>query len=109
MTSRSMPPTARRRVPPAPAHLEPQETKIWADLLASYRLDDAGSLLLLQTTLEAHQRARRCREHIDATGEAVRDRFGQLKPNPLLAAERDARAAFLAGMRILNLDVGESR
>lgn len=32
------------------------------------------------------------------------DRFGQIKAHPLLPVERDARAAFLAGLRSLNLD-----
>jgi hypothetical protein len=62
-------------------------------------------LALLRTTLEAHQRTRHCREAIDRDGEALADRFGQLKPHPLLAAERDARSAFLAGMKALNLDL----
>ena len=48
---------------------------------------------------------RRCREAIDRDGETVVDRFKQVKGHPLLAAERDARAAFLAGMRMLNLDI----
>ena len=35
----------------------------------------------------------------------MQDRWGQTKPHPLLATERDARAGFLAGMRALGLDV----
>jgi hypothetical protein len=50
---------------------------------------------------------RRCRQAIDRDGEAVRDRWQQLKPHPLLSAERDARAAFLAAFRQLNLDLVE--
>ena len=34
----------------------------------------------------------------------TRDRFGQIRPHPLLPAERDARGAFLAGMRALNIE-----
>jgi hypothetical protein len=78
---------------------------MWRDLTAAHRFDDPASLALLRTTLEAHQRARRCRETIDREGEAVKDRFDQIKPHPLLAAERDARSAFLMGMRALNLDL----
>jgi glutathione S-transferase len=33
------------------------------------------------------------------------DRFGQPKPHPLLATERDARAQFLAALKALNLDL----
>ncbi len=91
---------------PPPAHLEPVEQAMWLAFLAGHTFDDAASLAMLRTALEAHQRARRCREQIDRDGEAIKDRFGQLKPHPLLAAERDARAAFLSAMRALNLDLG---
>jgi hypothetical protein len=37
---------------------------------------------------------RRCRERIDREGEAVLDRWNQVKIHPLLAAENAARAAF---------------
>ncbi len=99
----------RRTTVEAPKHLEAPERKLWAELLDTYALDDAAALALLRTTLEAHQRARRCREEVDRDGESVRDRFQQIKPHPLLSAERDARAAFLAGMRVLNLDLGDSK
>ncbi len=92
-----------------PKHLEPPERELWRGLLATFRLEDVASLSLLTTALEAHQRARRCREQVDRDGEAVRDRFGQVKPHPLLTAERDARAAYLAAMRALNLDLGEAQ
>jgi hypothetical protein len=98
-------PLPAAQIPPAPCHLEEPEKNLWRDLTTSHTFDDAASLALLRTALEAHQRARRCRETVDRDGEAVRDRFDQLKPHPLLAAERDARAAFMAGMRALNLDL----
>ncbi len=99
----------RRTTAAPPKHLEPPERALWANLLEAYQMDDAAALALLQATMEAHQRARRCRETVDADGEAVKDRFGQTKPHPLLAAERDARASFLAGMRALSLDLGGDR
>ncbi len=42
---------------------------------------------------------------IDKHGVCVADRYQQLKPNPAVAAERDARAAMLAAFKQLNLDV----
>ena len=38
-------------------------------------------------------------------GQTVEDRFGQAKPHPLLAAERDARAQMLAALRALDLEL----
>ncbi len=98
---------ARAAAPPK--HLEPSERALWRDLVAQFRFDDAASLALLAAAMEARQRGRRCREAVDRDGESMLDRFQQLKPHPLLMAERDARSAFLAAMRQLNLDVGESK
>ena len=103
------PPSSNRRArkgPPPPKHLALPERRLWEAILRENLLDSA--LSILRTTLEAHQRARTCRETVDSEGPIYRDRFNQPKPHPLIAAERDARAAFVAGMRALNLDlVGE--
>lgn len=101
-------PSLRRAAPP-PEHLKEPERTLWTELNSQFAFTDAASLAILASALEAHARSRRCRETIDADGESVRDRFGQVKPHPLLAAERDARAAFLAAMRALNLDLGDSK
>src|SRR5690348_6157715 len=90
-----------RDLPRAPRHLEPSERRLWSQIVAAFDFGDPASQAVLRTALEAHMRARRCREAIDRDGESVRDRFDQLKPHPLLSAERDARAAFLQVMRAL--------
>ena len=38
-------------------------------------------------------------------GAVIKDRYGQLKPNPAITVERDSRAAMLAAFKTLNLDV----
>lgn len=101
----SLPPKPGAKVPRTPKHLEAFERRMWREWTAAHQFGDEASLALLRTTLEAHQRSRHCREQIDRDGEAMKDRFGQLKPHPLLAAERDARSAFFAGMKSLNLDM----
>ena len=50
-------------------------------------------------------RMREAQQQVAADGVSFRDRFGQVKAHPLLTVERDARAAFLAGLRSLNLDL----
>jgi len=55
--------------------------------------------------LEAHQRARECREAILREGMTVVGRDGQAKVHPLLAVERDARQAFLSAVRTLGLEL----
>lgn len=94
-----------RDTPEAPPHLAQPERDLWLRIVSEYRFDGSASLSLLGTAMEAHQRARRCREAVDKDGESVRDRFGQVRGHPLLPAERDARAAYLAALRMLNLDI----
>ena len=98
----------KRTMPAPPTHLDRTERDLWRSIAAEHVFEDAASKSLLRVALEAHQRMRRCRDAIDRDGEAVRDRWDQLKPHPLLSAERDARAAFLAAFRQLNLDVTEA-
>lgn len=89
----------------APQHLSSEAQSWWDKLTAEYALDDEAGKLLLQTALEAFDRMKRAGERINADGEAVEDRFGQVKPHPLLNAERDARSQMLAALKQLNLDV----
>jgi phage terminase small subunit len=91
--------------PPAPEHLEAPERQLWDQLHQSFDLRDPAALALLTVAMESSARARRCRERIDADGEAVTDRFGQIRQHPLIPAERDAKSSFLSAMRSLNLDL----
>ena len=55
---------------------------------------------------ECHDRAQRARRLIDADGEVLTDRFGQMRPHPAVRIEHSARMAMLSGLRSLKLDVG---
>jgi P27 family predicted phage terminase small subunit len=88
-----------------PAHLSREARKIWRDIVSEYGINDTGGLAILKTGLEAYDRAAGARKAIDRDGLTVNDRFGTPKPHPLLAAERDARAQFLASLKALNLDI----
>ncbi len=94
------------QVPPPPAHLEQPERDLWSAFVSNYEFPDPGTLETLRSTLSAHMRFRRCRERIDAEGEAYQDDAGRVKAHPLLAAERDSRAAYIAGLRVLGLTAG---
>ena len=102
---RAAPAEAERRVryPACPAHLEAPERQLWRKTLRDFELADGCALAVLETTLTAHMRARRCRESINRIGELVKDSKGGVRAHPLLCHERDARAAFLAGMRALGV------
>jgi len=87
-----------------PTTLSDPSKALWAAVLKDWSIDDAAHLKILEQGLLALDRAESCRRQIDEDGETLTDRFGQKKPHPLLAAERDSRAAFLAGMKSLGLD-----
>jgi P27 family predicted phage terminase small subunit len=88
-----------------PSHLSKEAKKIWAELLSEYDITDAAGLRILRVALESFDRAQAARQTIDKDGMTTTDKFGQIKPHPLLPIERDSRAAFLAGLKALNLDL----
>jgi phage terminase small subunit len=91
------------RLAPPPDHLDPEEQALFRQVIAEFQIDDSGSISLLVTAMECHQRCRRARERVDEDGETVLDRFRQLRPHPCIAIERDARDGYLRAMRALNL------
>jgi P27 family predicted phage terminase small subunit len=91
--------------PPPPDHLGKPEQLIWRGVLVDYELPTGASIAVLASALEAHMRARECRETIEREGMTIVGRDGQTKSHPLLAVERDARAAWLAGIRALGLEL----
>ena len=89
----------------APSHLSPEAKKIWKKLVTEYGISDAGGLEILRAGLENFDRAEKARANIDKVGLLVKDRFGAIKPHPLIACERDARAGYLQALKQLCLDV----
>jgi hypothetical protein len=86
-------------------HLTPEGKKIFRAIVGEYEIQGTPWHQLARVTAEAYDRAQKAREAIDRDGMTVIDKFGQRKPHPLLAIERDSRAAFLAGLKALNLDL----
>jgi phage terminase small subunit len=88
-----------------PDHLSTAAKKLFESLKEEYGIKDAGGLEILKTGLEARDRFTGARVKINKDGLTITDRFGAEKPHPLLAAERDARAQWLAALKMLNLDI----
>lgn len=97
-----------KTTPKPPSHLSKESKRLWTDIVTEYIFDDAASLSVLQTALEARDRLQECRERINKEGLTVLDRFGQTRPHPLLSAERDARSGVLQGFKMLGLDPGRA-
>jgi len=89
--------------PSPPAHLGKPEQQIWRDVFSDFSLTARISAAVLTTALEAHMRARLARTIIDAEGMIVGP--GPGKVHPLLAVERDARQAWLAGVKALGFEL----
>jgi P27 family predicted phage terminase small subunit len=88
-----------------PKGLSAEARRWWNRIMADYEISDDAGKLLLQTALECFDRMKNCQSAIAKDGELIRDRFEQLKPHPLLPAERDARSQMLAALKQLNLDL----
>lgn len=80
-------------VPDALAHLSEPSVAWLRDLEAAYDLGPHERKLALSAA-EALDRSREARERLETDGVLLEDRFGQLKPHPAVAIERDARAQF---------------
>lgn len=88
-----------------PKHLSREAKGIFNAISQEYEISDCAGLKILRVAAEAFDRAQAAREQIDKDGMTVVDKAGQTKPHPLLPIERDSRAAFLAGLKALNLDM----
>jgi len=79
--------------------------KLKKKIKTEYSICDSGGLAILDAGLQAFDRAAAAKIRIDVEGMTIVDRFGALKPHPLLATERDARAQWLQAIKQLNLDI----
>src|SRR5512136_1953957 len=107
MSSKKTPVAVVQGASRRPAGLSEAGANLWRKLSTEYRVDDAHGQAELALACRAADRLEACRKRIEKDGVSVRDRWGQVKPHPLLAAERDARAAVLAALRQLSLPIPE--
>jgi P27 family predicted phage terminase small subunit len=79
--------------PSPPDHLGEPERQIWNDVVRDFR-GTGAAFAVLTSGLEAHMRARACREVLDEEGLTVTGRDGQTKAHPLCTVERQYLKAF---------------
>jgi hypothetical protein len=105
-------PLAAVRILP-PAHLGPAEQRLYVDIVRNYGLSgNEVALRILSEALTSLTIAGECHEQIKTEGRIVFDAtgpngegIGKRKMNPLCVVERDARSAFMVGMKMLNLEL----
>jgi hypothetical protein len=83
------------------------EGELYSTLVRSYGLRDAASLAILSETLISLKISRECHEQLARDGRTYLV-AGMPRVHPLCAIERDARSAFLVGMRALNFELPQS-
>jgi P27 family predicted phage terminase small subunit len=88
-----------------PAHLSEEAREWWQSVTRDFDLEP-HHLKLLQCAAEAWDRMTLARKAVAKGGLTFRDSNGNLKANPAVAIERDARTAFARLVRELDLDAG---
>lgn len=92
-------------LPAPPDHLSERAAGLWVDVVEGYDLAP-HQVELLQRACEASDRADEARDLLAADGLVVTDRYGQVKPHPAAAIERDSRIAEARLLRELALEPG---
>jgi P27 family predicted phage terminase small subunit len=88
-----------------PKNLSRESRNLWRRIQDEYGITDEAGLLILATGLEAFDRMRLSQEILSNEGMTTTDRYGQPKAHPMTTVERDSRAAMLAALKQLNLDL----
>jgi hypothetical protein len=89
---------------PKPARsLGPHGFKLWTDVFAEVDIDDAASVETFLQCCQQLDRAELLRERILKTGEFIETRNGEMKDNPLLRHELQARQFVVNNLRKLGL------
>jgi hypothetical protein len=91
--------------PKPPAGLSAPSRVLWGEIQAGYSVRDPAGLAVLEQSLRALDRAEAARREVDRKGCTSTDRYGQTRVNPAANVERDARAQFFAGLKLLRVDV----
>jgi phage terminase small subunit len=91
-------------IPKPPKHLGPKGRKLWRGILKEYVIDETHDLMRLAEACHCADRIDAARQEIEKQGEYFIDRFGQPKPHPAFAIEKDNKILLCRILRELNLD-----
>jgi hypothetical protein len=102
---RSTPAAPRAKVLAPPSGLSPKSKALWSAIQQGYQVRDPAGLAVLEQCLRSLDRAELARVEVNRRGCTSTDRYGVTRMNPAAAVERDSRAAFYAGLKLLHVDV----
>ena len=86
-----------------PKHLEKHGRQLWRDITNDYEVTDAEGLAFLRLACESMDLLRKAEVQIAREGMTLPDRYGAMKPHPLLATVRDAKISMMHALRRLKL------
>lgn len=88
-----------------PKHLEKATRAWWSEVIRVYELE-SHHLRLLEAACEAWDRTVQARKELEKHGSITyKNRFGEPRPHPAVAIERDSKTLFARLLRELDLDV----
>ena len=87
-----------------PKHLTPETASWWRTVMEEFELEE-HHIRLLTLACEAFDAAQEARKVLQAEGKVFVDRFGQPKPRPEVAIQRDSAISFARLLRELDLDI----
>jgi P27 family predicted phage terminase small subunit len=91
-------------LPKPPTGLSKTSQALWRTLVADWDdFDEICPQVALKLTLEALDRLTQAQTRIEKDGLTFTDRHGVIRSHPLLAVERDCRAAIIRGLKALGL------
>ena len=93
--------------PEPPTGLSLNAVHWWRRLTQDYAIDqhDSAGRLLLEVAMRALDQMRAAEQSIAEHGQVTMGEKGVLRPNPSCVILRDSRAAMLAALKALNLDL----
>ena len=90
--------------PRPPVGYSAESRRLWRQVVEGWTLDPPA-LTILDSACRALMRVREAQALVTKAGLVVKDRFGQAKPHPAAAIERDAKMTLLRNLKALNLDL----
>ena len=96
--------TKKGKVMNPPLHLTPETATFWRTVMEEFELEEHHIRLLI-LACEAYDAAQEDRKVLQNNGKVFVDRFGQPKPRPEVAIQRDSAISFARLLRELDLDV----
>jgi hypothetical protein len=99
------PPRSVFKPPEPPGDLAPPEAELWITIFQDYAQTTRLATNVLHNGLLSHQLAREAQAAVERDGLVVDGVSGQSKAHPLLSVVRDHRAAWLAAVKVLGLEL----